>query len=321
MRPCTVSALLLAAAGCAPPATDATDVAIAGVTSSPSAPSSAGAPAPKVPAAPSAPGADPMAELALRFPEQDVLSLAPWRQALPGEDVVAVVVRRKGARDERSDVSRMRASETGAVPSLRTMPLGVQKLVHLDAIDLDGDGTTELLLFGEGMHGSVTALHLAPGIEQPLLLGAASAALDGCATLDDVAERLPLEAPLDPAKLATTSAAAFIGRLALAKPADLRAVLGKKGLELCSSVRVDGEKWSTKCRTVPSSRLTEKDLDAEVAQRLHSAFAPGAMGFDCTEAKCTAEMPGMTWLTFELEGAGATRRLAKVKVRDANIGE
>lgn len=323
-----LSALFLLATACgAPLALDASDDPVASAPTSVPA-SSAAPPVVTTSVSVAPPPADPVADLARRFPKYDVLSIAPWRRALPDEDVVAVVVRDKSARGDRSDVSWIRASETGEVPAPRTLPLGLRKLAHLDGFDLDGDGTSELLLFGEGMWGSVTVLHLDAGVDQPRDLGAESAALDGCASVDEAKARLPLAEPLDASRLATLSTAAFLGRLAFQKPADLRAHLGAKGIELCTSARQSGEKWSTTCRTVRGPKLTEKDLDAEVIERLRNALSMSAMGFECGKTgdkrareQCTSLLPGETSLTFELEGTGAHRRLARVFYRDANIGE
>jgi len=269
----------------------------------------------------------PIEDVEKRFPGQTVDTIASWTRALGSEDVLAVLVTENRPGAPVRSLSWFRASESGEVYPGRSHPVSQSGPVRLESIDLDGDGSNELLLFGDepAVFGSIDVFRLIADRDQPLAIGPAAAAIDGATTLAEVRARLPLTAPLDETTLAAASTAAIVGRLALASVSDLRAMTSMKGVELCVSVGVNFEGYQTSCRTVAGRKLTDSVLKDEVQDALLRSLDPTMiMGFECSKEKrasCTAGLSGATSVTIELEGEGATRRVVKITRSDAGIGE
>ena len=261
-------------------------------------------------------------DLATRFPGAAVLATTIWPSALPGDDVVAVLLwdDRAGTRY----VSWFRAPEH-RVPEARRYPVSPSCRGPVGSIDLDGDGRLELLLFcgADGSFGSIDAFALGEGIEQPLALGPLAAALDGAADFDEVAARLPLDGSLDDRALASATTAAIVGRLALLPLTDLRAMTSRRGIEIC---RHYGEQETpVDCRRVEPRALTDHVLRDDLQMASREALDPlSVMSFQCHAGPrelCVAYRSGGTSITIELEGKAAARRVTRVVHRDEGLGE
>lgn len=251
---------------------------------------------------------------------------ARWPTAAGFDDVIALVRPDNRGNNNRS-FTWIRAGETSLVEP-RSFPLTATSVSAIATMNIDGEAGDEALVFGEGLDQfstSVAVFSLPPGRDQPMDDGARSAALDGAHTLDEARARLPLERARTEAERSSASDTALLGQLAFAAAAELRTIVGPRGLQVCRVSAPQGRRRTQQCATYAGRTLTDRVLENELRQGARTLFDQlTTMTFECgpsPEPHCTAGRSGGTELTFSINGAGAARRITKITLVDHEIGE